>query len=283
MRIFQTCFFIVEIIFFLILGLIVALNSKLFLSTKKYTTQEKYKYIYIEGIPERKKWGIRDVSLWKVIWFVIVISVTICFLKPYFLDVPQLITGRLNYVTGEVQDIRHFSKDPTEYVFLSSGEEVEFFFSSGVSKYKDYKIGYLTHTKRAIYCEQIDESSGYRKAIDFPFKDILGYLAILGVVFFLMFISPYVKLKLYIPVNIISIPIFIYYFIKYGLDNGIWFSVKNEGFLGLMFCLAFILITLLMYFIEKWKSDDFYKIYLFAQFYSICELGFLICLVFNLN
>jgi hypothetical protein len=283
MRIFQACFFIVEIIFYLILGFIIALNSKWFLSTIKHTPKEKHKYIYVESMSERKRWGKGDVSLWKVIWFVIVISITIYFLKPYFLDVPQLITGKLNYVTGTVRDIRHFSKDPTEYVYLYSGEEAEFFFSSGVNKYKDYKIGYLTHTKRAIYCEQIDESSGYRKVIDFPFKDILGYLTVLGVLFFLIFISPYVKLKLFIPLNIISIPIFIYYFVKYGIDNSIWFSVENEGFFGLIFCLVFILATLFMYFIEKWKYDDFYRTYVSAQFFSVCELGFLISLVFNLH
>lgn len=194
-----------------------------------------------------------------------------------------MITGKLNYVTGEVQDIRHFSKDPIEYVYLSSGQEVKFFFFSGVSKYKEYRIGYLTHTKRAIYCEQIDESSGHRKVIGFPFKDVLGYLAVLSALFFLIFISPYVKLKLFIPVNIISIPIFIYYFIKYGIDNAIWFSVNNVGFLGLIFCLTFLLITLFMYFIEKYKSDDFYRTYVFAQFFSICELGLLISLVFNLD
>jgi hypothetical protein len=193
MRIFQACFFIVEIIFFLIVGLMIALNFKLSFNNRKYTMKEKHNYIYVESIYERKRWGIRDVNLWKVAWFIIVISITIYFIRPFLLDVPQLITGKLNYITGEVQDIRHFSKDPIQYVYLSGGEEVEFFFSSGVSEYKYYKIGYLTHTKRAIYCEQIEEGSGYRKVINFPFKDILVYLTILGIFLFLIFISPYNK------------------------------------------------------------------------------------------
>ncbi len=283
MRIFQTCFFIIEIIFYLILGLIIALDFNLFFSTKKRTTKEKLEYIHLENISERKRLKVRNVSPWKVIWFVIVMGITIYFIKSYFLDIPQLVTGKLNYVTEKVQETKHYSKDPIEYVFLSTGEEVEFFFSSGVSKNNFYKIGYLTHTKRAIYCEQFSITSSNNKVVGFPFKDILGFLAILGAIFSLIFISPYVKWKLFIPVNIISIPTFIYYFIKYGVDNGIWFSVKNNGFLGLMFCLVFILLTFLMHFIEKRRSDDFYRTYVCAQLFSICELGFLICLVFNLN
>ncbi|QAT39859.1 hypothetical protein [Clostridium sp. JN-9] len=283
MRIFQTCFFIIEIIFYLILGLIIALDFNLFFNTKKRTTKGKLEYIHLENISERKRLKVRNVSPWKVIWFVIVMGITIYFIKPYFLDIPQLVTGKLNYVTGKVQETKHYSKDPIEYVFLSTGEEVEFFFSSGVSKNNFYKIGYLTHTKRAIYCGQFSITSSNNKVVGFPFKDILGFLAILGAIFFLIFISPYVKWKLFIPVNIISIPTFIYYFIKYRVDNGIWFSVKNNGFLGLMFCLVFILLTFFMHFIEKRRSDDFYRTYVFAQLFSICELGFLICLVFNLD
>lgn len=283
MRIFQASFFIVEITFYLILGLILALNPNIFLNTKKYIRKEKPKYIKLESISQRKSLVSRKVSPWKVIWFVIVMCTTVYLLKPYLLDVPQLITGKLNYVTGIVLDIRTVSKDPTDYVYLSSGDEVKFFFSSGVSRYKDYKIGYLTHTKRAIYCEQIDESNGNRKAMGFPLKDILLYLCILGAIFFLIFISAYVKFRLYIPVNIISIPIFIYFSIKYGIKQGIWFSIKNEGFFDLILSSAVLLMTLLIYFIEKRKSNELFGAYVCAQLFSVCELGLLISLVFNLD
>ncbi|WPC41192.1 hypothetical protein [Clostridium sp. JS66] len=287
MRVFQTCFFIIGIIFYLILGCLLetvfslSLDSKK-ITTKKRTSKERQKYIDLKSIYERIL-EIRYASPGKVIIVVIVMSITIWLVKPYVLDIPQLITGKFNYVTAEVEDIRHFNKDPMEYVYLSNGKRVDFFFSSGVSRYKKYKIGYLTHTNRGIYCEEIDESNSHRTVIGFPFKDILGYLAALGVIFFLIFISPYVKLILFIPVNIISVPVFIYYFIKYRIDNGIWFSSENRGFVFLMFALVIILTTLFGYFIEKAKSDDCHVIYVFAQVFSICELVFLICLIFNLD
>lgn len=283
MRIFQICFFIIEIVFYLILGLLIALNFNFFFGTKKRTTKEKLEYIHFESMSGRNRWKIRNVSPWKIIWFVIVMGITIYFTKSYFLDIPQLVTGKLNYVSGRVQEIGRYSKDPTEYVYLTTGDEVDFFFSSGVTVNNFYKIGYLAHTRRAIYCEHFSINSSNNKAVGFPFKDILGFLAILGAIVFLIFISPYVKLKLFIPANIISIPTLIYYFIKYGVHNGIWFSVKNEGFFGLVICLVSILLIILMYFIENRRSDDFYRTYFCAQLLSICQLGFLISLVFNLD
>jgi len=278
---FQTCFFIIGIIFWLIIGLIIALNSNWLLGIKKNATKEKHRYNYLESFSKRKRWDISKVSPWKVIWFIIVMGITIYFLKPNFLDIPQLITGKLNYVTGEVVEIKHYSKDPTDYVYLSTGEEVEFFFSSGVSKYDFYKIGYLTHTHKAIYCEKIVLGSNNEKAgkvIGFPFKDILLFLAILGA-----FISQFIKLKVFIPTNIIAIPTFAYYFIKYGIQNGIWFSFKNEGIFGLIIGIIFSLMIFFIYLLEKRQSDDFYKTYFCAQLFSICEIGLLICVVFNLD
>ena len=45
---------------------------------------------------------------------------------PKLLDIPHLITGKLNYVTEQVVEIKRYSKDPTEYVYLSTGERIEF-------------------------------------------------------------------------------------------------------------------------------------------------------------
>ncbi|URZ17743.1 hypothetical protein [Clostridium felsineum] len=286
MRIFQTCFFIIGIIFWLIIGVIIALSSNWFLGIKKNATKGKYKYYYLQSLPKRKRWDISKVSPWKVIWFIIVMSITIYFLKPNFLDIPQLITGKLNYVTGEVAEIKHYSKDPTYYVYLSTGEEIEFFFSCGVSQYDFCKIGYLTHTHKAIYCEKIVVGSNNKKegkVVGFPFKDILLFIAIMGAAFFLAFISPFIKLKLFIPTNIIAIPIFAYYFIKYGMENGIWFSIENESIFGLIMGIMGSLMIFSIYLLEKRKFDDFYRTYLCAQMCSILELVMLICLVFNLE
>ncbi|MDP4144056.1 MAG: hypothetical protein Q8936_06160 [Bacillota bacterium] len=282
MRIFQTCFFIVEVILYLILGLAFALFPEKLFSNNKYTSNEWPSYSYLELTSTRKR-ARRQIKPWKIVWFIIVMSITVYLIKPYILDVPQLITGKLNYVTGEVQDIRTVSKDPTEYVYICGGYEVEFFFSSGVSKYKDYKIGYLTHTKRAIYCEQIDESNGYRKAVGFPFKDILVFLTVIGGIIFIAVISQYVRFKLFIPVNIISFLVFTYYFIKFGIDYGIWFSADNKGLVGLIMGLVGLFITLFSYFIERLRYRDNLVTFFCAQLISVGDIGLLICLIFNLN
>lgn len=286
MRIFQTCFFIIGIIFWLIMGFIVALSPDWLLGTKKNATKEKHKYNYLESFCKRKGCDISKVSIWKVIWFIIAMGITIYLLKPNFLDIPQLITGKLNYVTGKVVEIKHYSKDPTDYVYLSTGEEVKFFFSSGVSKDDFYKIGYLTHTHKAIYCEKIvlgSNNEKEEKVIGFPFKDVLLFFAVIGGMALLAFISPYIRFKVFIPTNIIAIPTFAYYFMKCGMQNGIWFSVKNEGIFGLIMGIIFSLMIFFMYLLEKRKSDDFDTIYFFAQLFSICELALLMCVVFNLN
>ncbi|URZ04718.1 hypothetical protein [Clostridium felsineum] len=163
---------------------------------------------------------------------------------------------------------------------------MNFFFSSGVNKYNFYKIGYLTYTHKAIYCEKIVKGSNKektRKVIGFPFKDILSFLIMLCAAFFLALISPFIKLKVFIPTNIIAIPKFAYYFAKYGMKNGIWFSVKNEDIFALIMGIIGSLMIFFIYLIEKRKSDDFYRTYFCAQLFSICELGVLICVVFNLQ
>lgn len=286
MRIFQTCFFIIGIIFWLIMGFMVALSYGWLLGTKKKATKKKYKYNYLESSCKRKGCDISKVNIWKVIWFIMAMGITIYLLKPNFLDIPQLITGKLNYVTGEVLAIKNYSKDPTEYVYMSTGEGVKFFFSSGLSKYDFCKIGYLPHTHRAIYCEKIvlgSNNEKEEKVIGFPFKDILLFFAVIGTILFLMFISPFIKLKVFIPTNIIAIPTFAYYFIKYGMQNGIWFSVKNECIFGLIMSIIYSLIIFFIYLLEKRKFDDFYKTYFFAQLFSVCELALLISVVFNLD
>jgi len=67
------------------------------------------------------------------------------------------------------------------------------------------------------------------------------------------------------------------------MQNGIWFSFKNEGISGLIIGIIFSLMIFFIYLLEKRQSDDFYKTYFCAQLFSICEIGLLICAVFNLD
>lgn len=277
MRIFQTCFFIIEFIFYLILGWVFAFFSEIFLSDIMHKSDKPPMNVYLQSTYPRKK----KIKPRKIIWFIIIMSITAFLTKSFILDIPQLITGKLNYVTGKVVDIKTIAKVPKEFVYLNEGDEVEFFFASDVIKNKDYKIGYLTHTKRAIYCEQINEINGFKKTVGFPFKDILVFLAICAVLIFIISTCKYVKFKLFIPINIISFPTFTYFFIKYGLDNGIWFSIENKGLFSLICALMFIFFTLLAYFIEKRKSKDCDRAFFLAQLSSIFDIILIIGLFFT--
>lgn len=282
MRVFQTCLFIVEIIFYLTLGLTLAINPKLFLGGEKYKRKETVKYVYVDSIHGRNLKKRRSITKGKVICFVIIMSITLCILKPYFLDLPQLITGKLNYVTAKVENIESYSKDPIEYVYLSGGYEVKFLLSSGVSKYEYYNIGYLTNTQRAIYCEEVDMVNGTRKEVGFPFEEILIFLAIIGIALISIFFSPYLKFRVLIPVYIISIPIYTYYAIQHSGGSGKWFSPRNEGFGLLIVCILILFILWVMYYFEKRKKKEIYITYTFAQLASGLLLLISISIVYNL-
>ena len=54
MAIFQTCFFIIGIIFWLIIGLIIALNTNWLLGINKNAKKEKHKYNYLDSFSKKK-------------------------------------------------------------------------------------------------------------------------------------------------------------------------------------------------------------------------------------
>lgn len=78
---------------------------------------------------------------------------------------------------------------------------------------------------------------------------------------------------------------FIYYFIKYGIENGVWSSIRNTGFFVLIFSLIALFMTLIMYFNEKKRKSttDDMGTFVIAQIISVCDMFFVIILIFYLE
>lgn len=269
MRLFQVISFVVIVLFWMILAVFTACNPRDFLKLKKEYSIKKSKYEFMElssyGRGRRKR-----IAPWEAIWFIVVIGIIIYLMRGYFLDIPQLITGKLNYVTGTVCDIETYRKDPTKYVYLDNGQEVKFFFESGVDKNKEYKIGYLSHTLRAIYCAELNgNNEGKVRELGFPFLSILGFLGIMAAMIFLMFISKFVRWKLFIPACIIFYPSCIYKFINYGLTNGIWFGKDNRGFVSLTIGVASSLTIAFVSFAERKRDGDNFITLFFVQMFAL--------------
>ncbi|ADL52695.1 hypothetical protein Clocel_3004 [Clostridium cellulovorans 743B] len=192
----------------------------------------------------------------KAIGVAIAILITMYMTVPYLLDVPKLITGNFNYVTGQVTKVSTKKKDFNEYVYIG-GKEVRFFFSANVEKNSRYKIGYLPNTSRAIYGEKLDNyTSKVEDKIGFPIKKILffiGFFVALGII---AFVAHYIVFKLLILSSAIFYPFNIYLYIKSGLAYGDWFSKNNEPLGNIILFGVVLMIFWGLYFVEKRKDQD---------------------------
>lgn len=279
---FQVLSFIFAVIFYLLLGAGATFIALIFFRGK-FIEDRKVRYSYLEKRSRGKRAKKRETSSTSIIWFMIGMGIIIYLIRPYILDIPQLITGKLNYVTGFVIEEKHESKGPNEYVFLSTGDQVKFFFSSGVSVGKEYKIGYLTHTSKALYCAELNTSDEEFKELGFPLKDIALFSGIMAVFLLLAFIGPYIKWRVFVPANIICLPTFLFFFVKYRIDNGIWFAKENWGAFGLISGIIFLLLGLLFRYLEKRRPGEENTIFFVVQLLAVSEIGFFIALVFNIK
>lgn len=284
MEVFQICSFVLEIVFWLGIALFVALNPSLFIKKKDDEFNEIRGHGNLEIIGyDNRRIKFPRITLSRLAWFLAIMAIYVFFMLPNLQDIPQLVTGKLNYVTGMVFETKTKNKDPMEYVYLDTGDEVRFFFASDVKKFQEYKIGYLNHSLRAIYCAEVDYTGNVTKRLVFPIKDILFFILIMGIMIFIVFVSQFIKFKIFIPSSIISIIGLLYFFISDGTKNKIWFSALNKGFPSLMICIAGILITLMLRFGEKKKDGELFWTYFFAQVFSISSIMMLIGIIFNFD
>lgn len=279
---FQVFAFIFMIIFYLLLGAGAAFVS-LIIFRNKFVPDRKVKYSYLEKCSSGKWEMTREIGLLSIVWVMVVMGITVFLIRSYIFDIPQLVSGKLNYVTAIVMEEKTVSKDPNEYILLSTGKCVKFFLSSDVRVGKEYKIGYLTHTSKALYCAELNTSDGNYKKLGFPFKDIAIVLGVIIGIFLIMFIGPYVRWKIFVPANIICLPTFLFFFIKYRIESGIWFSKENMGAFSVVMGVIALLMGLLMRYMEKRKPDEEYRIFLVVQIFALCDIGLFIVLIFNIK
>lgn len=279
---FQVFAFIFMIIFYLLLGAGAAFVS-LITFRNKFVPDRKVKYSYLEKRSSSKWEKTREIGLLSIVWFMVVMGITVFLIRSYIFDIPQLVSGKLNYVTAIVMEEKTVGKDPNDYVFLSTGKCVKFFLFSDVRVGKEYKIGYLTHTSKALYCAELNVSDGNYKKLGFPFKDIAIILGIIICLFFIIVISPYIRWKLFVPANIVCLPTFLFFFIKYRIDNGIWFAKESHGAFCVIIGIIGLIMGLLMRYMEKRKPDDEYRIFFVVQTFALSDIGLFIALILDIK
>lgn len=274
MYIFQVVCFVFEIVFGLLLGGFVAVCPDIFDNSK---TNKSINYVSSYKLKDgeknkRKIWNL----LGRSIWFIVVMGVTIYFLKPYFLDFPKLIKGDFYYVTGYVDNVKTEKKDFQQYIYIE-GKKLKFFFSSGVEVGKRYKIGYLPNTSRAIYGKLLDNNQlSNGTTIKFPYKDIALFIGILGAIVLLIGLSSYLRFKLLIIASVVFYPINILLYVKEGLKLGLWFSFRNTGLLFLTFGAGITIFVLLIYLVERKRDWETPQTLIATQFMSVAKIFSLI-------
>lgn len=264
MFILQVISYILEIaLIILIGGFFILYPESIF---EKYTKQsDKYKEVtFINS--EREKKNHTKIT-YKLISVVVGI-ITLYLLMPYVLDLPNLVLGKFSYTFGPVYQIRSERKSFYEYANIG-GEEVKFVFSANVDTDKSYKIGYLPHTKRAMFGEVLSSNNiENHKKIKFPLLEILSFFGIIAALIFLVFISPYVKMKLLGVSSLIFYPFILYLFFKNGFNYG---TLVNKELPTLLLGLTGLLTLLLVYFIERHKNEDYFLTFLYAQIIAILQ------------
>lgn len=166
------------------------------------------------------------------------------------------------------------------------GRNIRFFLKGNLKEGKNYRIGYLTNTKRGISLELLEEDmSTPVKKIGFPFKAILMYIVImiclLLIYFLLHFSGRYFGYKIFNIVTVIFYPFSIGYFIFWGNTTGEWVSPHNLGFLALVFgigsLVVFIPFKMVM---SRIKWNDTGSVF-FAQFIALYEIGFIVGIIYK--
>lgn len=268
MFILQVISYILEIaLIILIGGFFILYPESIF---EKYAKQsDKYKEVTFINSEREKK---NHTKITYTLISVVVGITTLYLLVPYILDLPNLVLGKFSYTFGPVYEIRRERKSFYEYANIG-GKEVKFVFSANVDTNQSYKIGYLPHTKRAMFGEVLSSNNiENHKKIKFPLVEIISFLGIIAAIIFLIFISPYVKMKLLGVSSLIFYPFILYLYFKNGFNYGTWFSLVNKELLTLLLGLTGLLTLLLVYFIERHKNEDYFLTFLYAQVIAVLQI-----------
>lgn len=178
------------------------------------------------------------------------IVITSYFLTPYILDLPKLIKGEFEYVTGYPYEVNKYQKSLYESYSIN-GKRINFLFISDIEEYKHYKIGYLPNTSRGIKLIDFNKKdSSENKEVGFPYKSIFFYI-LFFILFFIVIViltvlSPYLKLKLLLVSCILFYSTNTYLYFKYSINTGAWFSWSNKPLVYLILGVVSLVMLLLV-------------------------------------
>ncbi|SHH92320.1 hypothetical protein [Clostridium grantii] len=292
MYLFQVISFIVEVTFLLGIALILILNSDDFLEkwleSRVGTPKKNFNnYIFDDSkYSYQKTKGELGVKIANKIVAYGFAAFFIYFAIPYVKDIPQLVTGNIEYTKWRVYSVEKRDKDLYHRINVN-GREIKFFFEGNLIEGKNYKIGYLTNSKRGIYLELLDDDMKTPiKKIGFPFKSILFYIAfficLIGMLILSYKIGEVYRYKIFLIVSLLFYPISIAYFVYYGFNTGELISPNNVGFAALIaggVCLLFFIPSKMLVTWNRWDEEG---LLIFAQFIAVLEIGFIIAIMYNL-
>ncbi|SHI07309.1 hypothetical protein [Clostridium grantii] len=288
MYIFQTIAFSLELSFYLGMALLLIVNRNNFLQRAEgYMFGSYYRGFvprnsYDSGLQyEESKWR-RAMKILDTIAACCAAIMFIYFSIPYLKDIPQLVTKNLEYTDINIYSEDGVVNDPFESINVN-GVDIKFFFIGNLENGKNYRIGYLTNTKRGIYLELADKNIKIPiKNKDISSKNILIYICtiicLIAIYLLLYYSGVYFGYKIFMITTILFYPLCIGYYIYCGISTGEWASSGNLASLALFFGVG----SLFIYSIYNILTEPFTGKGTFQQFIACYEIGFIIAIIINL-
>lgn len=283
---FQAIAFILELVLFLGGAISLIFISDIFLVKylkKKYRYRRKSidKYILDDSGLNNKIIKSKIFKIFLNCFAVVCIYLAI----PYVRDIPQLVTGNLEYINGRIHSIENREKDSYDRITVG-GEKIKFFLKGNVQIGKNYKIGYLSNTKRGISLEELEEDFKTSvEKIGFPYRAILFNISMITsfivIILLLYYCANTFGYKSLYMVNFLFYPISITSLIFNGVKTGIWISVRNLGFLALAFGVGSLVLLFLLKIIYRGSKEDRFTPLFYATIVTACEIGFIVVIIYN--
>lgn len=167
-------------------------------------------------------------------------------LIPRIQDVPSLVKGNLNRISGYAIIGKKASKDFYDHIYIE-GTRVDFFLDAGVKSGEKCTIYYLPKSRRGISIEKdsIGLSEKQRK-VGVPWGPILSILYILVIILFINLAFWFLIIG-----SMIFYPLNLYLYIYYGRLNGAWSAHNNDALANIIGGIGFLAMLLIIFLLEK--------------------------------
>jgi len=169
------------------------------------------------------------------------------------MDLPNLVMGKVNVVEDFAINKHGGRRDFYEHIVIRE-TEVKFFLGSGIKSSGTFKITYLPHSKRGI---NVEAASKYSYLMDKKIGMPIGPIIVILYCFFVIILLHEYGLWFLGAASIIYYPICLYYFVHYGRTKGVWSLSSNDGLIGMVAGVAFLIMLFVFYLLERFVINRF--------------------------